>query len=323
MKKIIMIMSVALGVCMLSCDKDSGDNGHGTADFRVKRISGSNARWGEFELLFLYTPDGLLERAWRRNTVQPESKRDTLGRMDVSYQNSLTSMSLYDYVLNIDADSLAKLIEEYPTNYSDSLRRRRVARLQMENVFYKDENTVILTQMVPPADFGAGDDFSTRYKNLCETTSMLEYDTKGRIIVIRRFVNTYAQNGLNADFETTIDKYEFSYSGDGPTAGNYYLQSSYVPDSWLGEGSWQYSYSDGRPMSIIGDGYTWERSGATLTITEAGAVTHCTLDDNGNVTGATLPDGSQIMIEYEPGRGNAAELLYSPDQVLMGKNLIK
>lgn len=322
MKKIIIILLAVFTAGLVSCKKDGKEGDTVKNSYRVKRIAGNNAQWGSFELLFYYSGEKL-DSVWRRDMSQQEGRRDTLGRFSVSYDNTSTSLSIVDYVLNIDADSLAKLREAYPQSYSDSLRRRRVGRNLFSRSYIHKDSYMTSSLYAPREDVGTGDEFNNRYKSVYTKRNLFEYDGEGRLVIHRRFVDAYAQDQQNTDYERSVDKFEYAYSGDRPIAASYYVQDSYNPESWRHIYECRYAYSGDQLTSIEAEGYSWVRSGSSLTITDAQGVTRCTLDGNGNITAITYPDGSQISVEYEAGHGNVSQLLYPPDYELMGKALIK
>lgn len=326
MKKIIIVLLAIFTTGLLAqCDKkdDDGKGGSRTERFfRVKRITGDNLKWGKFELLFCYS-DGKLDTVWRRNLAQDESLRDTMGRFSVSYENNSTVVNIKDYVLNIDADSVAKLQAAYPATYSDSLRRRRVSRTLLTRTLYQVDNYTTQRLYTPREEVGMGAGFDNRYKVLQNVRSLYEYDAQGQTTVIRQFVDDYKQDELNTDYTRMIDKYEFTYGPNGPATVAYYVQDSYDVESWKLRYSCTYTYSGRELSQIEGKGYRWLRSGTSLTITDTDGITKCTLDGNDNVVAVTYPDGSQISLEYEDGRGNACELLYPADYILRGRALIR
>lgn len=319
MNKYIIVLLAAAGICFGSCSDNKGEDESGSRNsFRVTRVSGDNAQWGPFELLFYYSGERL-DSVYRRNT----ETRDTLGRFTVKYENTSNTLSIVDYVLNIDADSVARLQKAYPQSYTDSLRRRRVSRTLYTNTVYPSDNYSLSSLYRPREDVGTGEDFNNSYVHVSYVRTLWEYDNAGRMKVLRRFVDTYVQDELNTDYDRAVDKYEFTYSGNGPSEAVYYVQDSYVEESWREMMRCAYTYSGSRLSRIEGNGYSWDLSGTALTITDSEGATQCTVDANGNITSATLPDGSTLAIEYEAGHSNLTQLLYPPDITLLGKNLLK
>lgn len=323
MKMRIWILGILIGLLSFySCNDDennSGVEGNGIyangSPLRVKRIVGKNQNWGQYELQFHYRPDGLLEQVWRFGNIPYTETRDTMGGFTVEYDVDYHYFEVIDYVLTIKEDSINKLKTLYPEHIADTIKSRLWERTLFTSTL--SEGAYSVTKCRPPLDVW-GD-----YINVSAQTLMVENREDGMPAVIRCYDDVPGIGGDNGEYERTVHKYEFSYTGDELVEATVYTPDSYSETSWRRLWELAFSHYSGVLTGVESDSYKMRRSGNTVVVAEPGINTTYTLNNYGLAVKMENTDGEMATIEYENGSGNFSDLYATPLDKILGKVWIK
>jgi len=332
MKKYIFI-SVLLGIVWGSCTKDAEMNMAQEQSlapeknaYRATRIEGTNEHWGDYVLKMEYENEKL------KACVREDSDGDTLGTISVTrYSNIRYQITVNDYVVSVDADSIqrldARLNATYGTgNYSleDSIPRRSQKLMDLYVDLYDDGRVVrqTATYYVPREEVGVGDDFDYTYLKDCKVTDVYEYDGEGRVCACREFYDVYDRD---ADvYARSLYKEEYLYSGKRLTdivrleakGGENFTEF----DRYLVE------YAGDRISSMKGSGlnrtFTWTNDVLSVIEDSRDGRSTYVWDANGCVTEIEEGNGDAMRITYEKGHGNLSWLIPLRDTML-GSPFIK
>lgn len=308
--------------CGCNNDDDDVQNGNYITKnkMRVKRMEGENAHWGKYILEFNYREDGRLENAIRLNPNATD-RRDTVGIFQVKYDNDFHEFKIYDIVLRIDADSVNKLQQLYPTTYQDTLLKRRTFVLYYST---KLENGQFMTRIYrPKRSNGSGEDYNPSYVNVSGHTQMLEMTKEGLPLVVRCYDDVYKSGGENDIYDRTVVKYEFMYEGKEITMGGLYEPDSRSETSWKKLKDMSFSNYAGILVGVDSDFYKMRRSGDKVVVAEPGRNITYTLNEAGMAVKLETTDGETAVISYESGGGNFSELYVAPLDHVLGKVWIK
>lgn len=318
----IWILGLLIGLLLFGGCKDNEEDGgknsgiyKNESPVRVKRIIGENEVWGKYELEFHYRPDGLLEQVWRFGDLPYVAIRDTLGNFSVQYDIDYHEFKVMDYVLTIKEDSIRSLQNMYPETIADTLRSRfRKKELYTTKL---SEGFYTVKKCRPPKHV-FGD-----YINLSSQTQIVENNQEGKPLVIRCYNDVYGMGGDNKEYERTVSKYEFTYSGNEMIEGTVYRPDSQSETSWTELWGLIFSHYSGILTGVDSDSYKMRRSRHTVVVAEPGKNTTYTLNDYGLAVKMENTDGETATVEYEEGSGNFSELYASPLDRLLGKAWVK
>ena len=307
--------------CGCNNDDDVQDGNYVTENkMRVKRMEGENAHWGKYILEFNYRADGRLENAIRLNPNVAD-QRDTVGIFQVEYDNDFHEFKIYDIVLRIDADSVNKLQQLYPTTYQDTLLKRRTSVLYYST---KLENGQFMTRIYrPKRSNGSGEEYNPSYVNVFGQTQMLEETKEGLPLVVRCYDDVYKSGGENDEYNRTVMKYEFMYEGNEMNMGILSQPNSYSESSWIKLKERKFSNYSGVLVGVDSDFYKMRRSGDKVVVAEPGKNITYTLNEAGMAVKLETTDGETAVISYESGGGNFSELYATPLDHVLGKVWIK
>lgn len=315
----IIFLSFMFVAILAACDDDDDntniiDKG---VNSRVKRIVGENESWGKYELEFNYHPDGRLDRVWRLDGDEGVSVPDTLGYFVAKYDIDYQSFEVYDLVVNIAADSIAKLKELYPGTYEDTLRHRRAGRLLYKTVL--EDNHFKANKYRPRRNNKPGTSLNSSYMNVSAETQIAEINSKGDVVVVRCNSDKYKTGGYNDKYTRTVYKYEFSYEDDVMTSVVWSKPDTYNDSSWGKIDEFVCSHYSTFLTSIDSEKYKMRRSANKIVIAEPGKNTTYILNDKNLAVEMTTSDGETAKIEYEDGRGNFSTLYATPLDRALGK----
>lgn len=330
--------------CTFSCKKELMEGGNEVTynSHRVKRIVTHGIGKEDYQLLFNYSSTGTLTRAYicgaAEEIIEPEPsedsvvqkpiiKRDTLGYLSKGKNDLGDLYQIYDYVINIDKDSVARIQAAHPETYKDTLKRRVTSRLayQILTDFKKTSQLKEETEskFMARADFGVGKEFNNQYLN--DSKNVYKYEYKDdKVIIVRHAGYKYnPEIKLNDKFEKVITKTEFTYSGDNIATVTFYELLVGSEENWTKKNSYDYTYSDGTLMGIKGNEFNYIRTSDQITITNSGNTDTYTIDKNGNIVRIDYANGSFSEIEYESGHGNFSDLYVTNYSKLLGMPFIK
>lgn len=321
-KKLIILLCLFI-IALTACEKDNDQDNmiYNNPKSRVKRIIGENKLWGKYELEFNYRPDGRLDKVWRFDGEENQSAVDTFGYFTVEYDIDYHKFQIYDYVLNIDADSVKVLQDLYPATYEDTLRDRRVSRLFYSTIW--EDNHFITKTYRPRRNNGTGSMFNTSYVNVSSQTQIPEISPEGNVVVIRSMEDIYGNGGYNNEYTRTIYKYEFTYEGKNMVSAVCCKPDSFDETSWSKLEDFTFSYYLSFLTGADNNHYKMRRSGNKVVIAEPGKNITYTLNDIGLAIEMITTDGDTAKIEYEEGYGNFSELYATPLERTLGKVWIK
>lgn len=315
----IWVLGLLIALLSLSCNNDDEEDNNAIyqneSPVRVKRIVGENKVWGKYELEFLYRPDGLLKQVWRFGDLPYTDVRDTLGYFSVEYDVDYYKFDIVDYVLTIKKDSVDKLQNLYSEAIADTLKNR----LRKKTLFSSSlsEGFYTVKRCRPPQDVW-GD-----YINISSQTQMVENDKAGKTLVVRCYNDVFGLGGDNGKYERTVNKYEFSYTGNEMTEGIVYYPDTYSETSWTESWKLNFTHYSGVLTGVDSDKYKMRRGGYKVVLAEPGKNTTYTLNEYGLAIEMENTDGEVATIEYENGSGNFSELYATPLDKILGKVWVK
>lgn len=316
MRKLI-LLSLMFCMALASCQKD--DDAEKTAyagksSKRVKRIVGENGVWGKYRLEFNYENDGTLKGAWRFDT----ETGDTTGVIQVEYDLNYYRLSIKDYVLKIDADSVAVWKKKYPDTWQDTVRGFRTDQL-LCSVELKEG---ILTKKIgrPRRNTGSGKFYNPTYVKVSDHTQMPDM-VAGVPMIIRCYDEVYGSGADNENNvkERTVSKYEFAYEGSDLLNGVRYIPDAHSETSWRKVSEISFSNYSGIVTGVESDTYRMRRSTNRVVVAEPGKTWTYTLDTEGVAISLETSDGETAVFEYEAGSGNFYELFAMPLERIQGK----
>lgn len=177
--------------------------------YRVKEIVGTNAKWGDFRLEFSYTNEKL------DSIVCYDKQEKMLGRLSATYSNSTVYFYWYDYVVSIDADSVAKI---HPDSIPYSAQLATSWNYQLDDNKIKEE----VVAYYGPKKLSVDADFDYTYELKGEMKYLYEYGINGCNLFMR-VLNLYDANEMPI-------KYEFMYEQNLASG---YIKHIYNSDSWV------------------------------------------------------------------------------------------
>lgn len=312
MKIRVWLLGLLVGVLpFCSCNDDSVEERKiNNTPFRVKRITGENKNWGQYELQFNYRSDGLVEKVWRFGNIPYTEIRDTMGDFSVEYDVDYHYFQVTDRVLNIKEDSINSLKKLYPEHFADSIKSRFRERTLFTSTL--SEGVYSVSEARPPLDVWG------EYINVSAQTLMIENREDGKPLIIRSYDDVPGMGGDNGEYERTVHKYEFDYAGDEVVEAIVYTPDSYNVSSW--SALWKISFSHYSDVltGVESDDYKMRRSGNTVVVAEPGVNTTYTLNEYGLAIKMENTNGEFATIEYESGSGNFSDLYATPlDKVLL------
>ena len=194
--------------------------------YRVKEIAGTNEAWGNFRLECGYVNEKL------DSIVRYDEKGKIMGRLMTSYYGNSADFYWYDYVVSVDADSVAKLD-------SDSIPYALQLAVHWNYQLSEDKikQEIVTTYGVKELPVGA--DFDYTYELKGEIKYLYEYGEDSRPLYLR-VLNLYNGDEMPA-------KYEFLYEQDRKAG---YLEYKYETASWLPYRKVVYEWADDQVKSI-------------------------------------------------------------------------
>lgn len=325
--------------CMVSCDKESGEpDPSGMNSHRVKRMLVHVQGKDDEQILFNYNTAGKLTRAYRCGTHEtpgkpledgtPTIKRDTLGYMGKSVGETGEKFFVNSYLVNIDQDSIDRLMIEFPEAYKDSIMRRRIAR-SSDSLLFDKQNTNLIKEETQKSyrvrdDFGLGQNFNNKMLNDSKNVYKYEYNSNFQPVIVRHINYTYKTDvKLNEEFDKLTYKIEFFYSDNQIQSAVVYQLVIGMEENWSKVDTYTYSYSAGELMNIEGTNYRFARSGQVITIVKNGVTETYTLNNNGYVGKIDYGNGTSIEVEYEAGNGDFGNLYMTTYSKMLGVPMIR
>ena len=313
---------LAMMLIIASCTKEA-DMNMATAPeytvkknlYRVTKIEGHNAHWGDYVLLLNYENEQL------RHGFRVDAEGDTIGSINIGVEDSYLELSIRDYIPNIDRDSIDRLDNSLKNKYGvgnyslkDSIPRVAMDLMEQQIYLYEDGriNKQIVTYYTPREDVGVGEDFDNSYILTRRTTNVYEYNTDGNICVNRMFDDMYdPEDPYQETYSRSLYKYEIAYE-EGQIASMVYLTAN-AGENYTELDRYVYNYSNGLLQSLQGNDLKIEfvYNGSVLTSVDQGNVQYAyQFDANGNVTEINAGNGNYMKLSYEEGNGNFS--LFTP-----------
>ena len=303
MKKILIYL--LLGVSLFACNDSDDDTGARKVnvknEFRVKEIRGTNAHWGNYTMGVSYYAEEL-DSAWVYN-----AQKDTLDILTTQEIEGGIEYDIYDFVPNIDADSIRRLEELYGEKAKDSIPMvtRKLYSLQ---VIYDNERvqSQAFSFYMPREDMGVGQDFNNKYLNNYRTRYYYEYDQQGYLIICRMLKDVYLPDpDDNAEFERSVNKLVFSYvSGRVSVMDEFRAEDQYgSSESYVKSDTWNFVYTGEKLTAVNGVTYQYEGNSVS-SITRDGQTVRYSYNSDGYLKRIEWTNGEYMEMKYESGNGN-------------------
>ena len=257
--------------------------------YRVKEIAGTNAKWGDFRLEFSYSNEKL------DSIVCYDKQEKMLGRLSATYSNSAVYFYWYDYVVSIDADSVAKI-------HPDSIPYSAQLATSWN---YKLDNNEIIEEIVAyygPKELPEDADFDYTYELKGEMKYMYEHDVNGRNLFMR-VLNLHETDEMPIKYEFLYEqnlkngyvKYVYGIDSWNPSSKVMYIRGGeqvcgmeefVFKDGWVLQSKQEFIYQGSNPIRLENGGDVIEY------VYEKGCLTKLQSKD------------IEIEIKYEAGHGN-------------------
>ena len=295
MKTYIGIVSILVLAFIWACgDKDDHDivkNGENT--MRVKKVSGHNETYGDFQFECAYSKDSRLDSAGIYNPA-----REKIGDIQTLYSGNTITFYVSKRVQGVDDETAAEM-------NPDSIP---VISVYLYNAFSKQESEQSETRVYSyygPEEHAPGTRYKVKYEVKNKVNCLLEYNKQGRVVIWR--------SPGNFDFDDDrMFKGEMSYEGERLTGITNYLHGN---EGWQKIEPNIYHWQGDLLIKISGDvrGDNFEteftyagRYPEKITFRQNGGkrTVACQFNSEGYVTRIDEGNGNYMNIEYEAGNGN-------------------
>ncbi|MGL5682095.1 MAG: hypothetical protein ACRDDZ_03445 [Marinifilaceae bacterium] len=276
--------------------------------FRVKKITGKNDIWGEYTIEFTYNSQGRITKSYRTAINSETEKLDTLGYALIDKKDNGLAFFMADYIINIDADSIAKLKQEFPESYADTLKKRRTLRTVYQNgiqVNTENQITEEITNIFKcREDFGSGTQFNNSYLNKSRNTYKYEYNATGQVTTTRYYEDVYnLESDKNDKYTRRVCKAAFTYNNNEVVKIDMFHLDAESSEHWILNDTWHYVYTNNSLIEVQGNNFNYKRIGNNINIQRNNLLVTYTLNDYNLPIRVEANNDEYMDIEYEAGHG--------------------
>lgn len=307
-----LFLMILITLSLFSCKKEEDETTNGNKwlnEYRVVKITGKNAQWGDFVLQFHYNTKNKLDSAFRYDL---EGRRR--GYISSGLESGIVSYNIYDFVNAIDADSVkrldTRLREKYGENYSliDSIPLVARRLLNVKVVFNRGLlESQEIAYYKPLANVGVGKTFDNNYYLTKKERMIYEYNEDEDIVNVRSFEDVYPVYKLPTYYIRETHKSEYLFDGRVVVGKNEYLLDADSESSWSLITAKKYEYTGTNIAKISGENYEMQLSysGNSLSSVDLnGKITTYSINDKNLVTKIDHSVDDFMTIEYEHGHGD-------------------